>query len=538
MLITVISFLLVFNLYFNFNTDDAFGSTTNLNNIFAETNNFEQTNKEMRLDNASAMVSNLNELNILNENNNNKLNIQLVTDTQKEETITNVDKVNNIDAEFSELSEQETNQIKNDVEVSIDNLNENPEDPLPAAEEMLVEKHEFKKEDKENSIKIMLKNSARTRINKQNEDSSFIKNLDPIFIPNKSHFNFHKNRITINTCDFIDNKKAENEMEINHHVDNFNEEKNLEEIEKLEKIKRLEELELNEDLTDKENSIKKEESEKVKIKNEIEAQVENEKNELISQTSKKNIANNNLNLVANEIKNESIRNSSNKDLNNVENKIFECNILTKNTSQADMLSHKNDKSNKDLIITLTSNDNKSKKDSIASQKHPLVEQNIQASKTNLLNENYSKYFEASNQNFSSSVGNFYNSNNNNILMNSTKNVILGSDLTGNTYNVFSLTTVNNFNSNNLNIAEVTKFDQSPIKENSKISIEALPKKPIEIANDEIHQNLNNEKISKERNLIKTVKKSSPNKNKNKSKEKKHELFDSDEGDNYKSNDKI
>ncbi len=390
-------------------------------------------------------------------------------------------------------------------------------------EEKPIHKSELGKAGKENSLNIKNKNSAKTRIDKHNEDYSFNLTLDLTLKSNKTHLNFNnKKRIAIECYDNIANKKAEGEIETNkpNSIILKNEDRDFDEQERLEKIKRLEELEINNDQSFKETSDKEDKEVIYNTNNELQKTQGSKKtnSKLILNSESKNF-----------ISRKSIR-SSNKDLYNVEIKISEKNILTKNNSKVGLLSCKSESSYKI-------------KNSISSQNNVCVENMKQESKMNIINENYSQYFEASNQNFYSSAINNENNNNNiennfnNNLINSTKNVFLGSDFTGNTYNVFSLNSVNNFHSKNLDLnnVESNKFDQSPIINNTskKIFEENKAETQMKIVNKQHINELSTNKISKDKKMFKTKSKSPKKTNKKINEKQQQNLFYSEE-DNYKS----
>lgn len=483
----------------------------------AETNNLEQTHKELRIENASPMISNLYELNILNDNK--TLNNQNPTEQNDLEN----DVATNSKGFINKINEEADNKLENEIDDKLNQIDDKDKtkDPLCDLEKKIAKNKESNAiEDRNEAFKIRIKNSAKTLINKKNEDSFYSHDENFNYSPNKTHNNLNNNKILIELFKNGSDKRNINQDGLEKAI-NKDRENDFKELEMIEKMERLEELELNADFSQKEDSIRKEETNVVEgFEPNIKSESKQGDAKLKSLNSNRTINDNDLN---DELKESKL--NLNKDLNNIENKILEGNVITKISSREDLNLKKDTETKKNFISSMNADNSPL---IIVTQKNQSEDEFQRESKTNLINENYSKYFEASNQNFYPNAINFNNFNNN-YLINSTKNV-LGSDNTGYTLNVFSLTTVNNFYSNNLNNIDNSKFNQSPIVVNYKKSVEEKFKIPDKTGKEEVKQTSGFN--SRDNLRIKPINRSTK-KIKNKSEEK-HELFFSYEEDNYKS----
>lgn len=425
------------------------------------------------------------------------------------------------------VPEKELNNGENTAEVEIKNLDEN----LKIAENEIKNeealKTEIKNNENENGERLVIKKPisyAKTLINLNiaaKENSFYELKESPKKNGNRTYLISAKNRFV------IDSNKTINEQINNQTARQLSEEQIVEkakictkkeEQEALEKMRKLEEMELNDDLSC---------SEKKSINNyenfEIKNEIENNNNEKIITATKSLI----------------------------ENKTKESKIKSNENSQ--ILKSLNEKDNE------IQNKNKKKSEEAVDKKQ-------EAEFRNNSKENISNYFAATNQNFYSSAVNF-NNNNNNINGNfySSKNNILCFDKTVSSNNIFSLTTVNNFNQNNVlnNNNNINNYDNNNnnFGKNQKQTNHPSPQSIIPIGDENISQIRKNniKSVSKGKNtnpsfknkaanfnkskqtfsIKKSQKKSiSPKKVKNGEKEEKEIFSDLDEEENLKSKKKF
>lgn len=463
------------------NFNNVVASSSNLNNVLMQSNipaEIDNENEnEVRIGYASPIISNLNELNLVNGNievNNN----DCLLDAREGENISQNKEENllNKDQEIKQVllsDEIKLNNSSNNINDQLDNQNE--EDKAVDQQNAEIGIDNFAKKIE----KAMYKSHAKSSIHKANKNLSF-ESKDNYYNPlNRSNFIPTKNRIIIDSDKSISNLNKSLKNEIDDLNINKSEIMNNQQNEALENMRKLEEMELNDDISQKEKSFQKERSiiENSANKNSIIENINEEnKNEENKNEEHKNEGHKNEekiiacnpsmdksgNSLLHKSKMEINQNSQSQKFskkNSTENnKILNENHLTKNPSiHNSFLKIEESTNNLNLL-------NKNSKEEIYN------EENINPDKDardltikNNSKENYSNYFGASNNNFYSTALNVNNNGNN--IFNSSKNNFMAFDNTGSSNNIFSLTTVNNFNSNNIQILNNNynnNFNESPI----------------------------------------------------------------------------
>lgn len=444
-------------------------------------------------------------------------------------------------------------QIKVDGKLNENIVKKTENENFPETEDKnnTVSKEEFK------LLNIKQKNSAKTYKDMNKDNSLMIKEFS-FDQRNRTYLISAKNRIVIDSDKSINEKitnSTAKQLEDKMMKPNENLDKDKD---ALEKMRKLEEMELNDDLSQSEksqNKINSSMNHKSKIVENLEHKdnlendneiimtdtkpIENDKThdskQLLNIETKTMNANLSENILNDEVKNDIKQNSFNRlEAGDFNNNVLKSNVL----NEVDKEINENTKNSDEKI------------------NEPQIKE--EAEKEEIKNnskENVSNYFVATNQNFYSSAVNF-NPINSNFYSN---NNMCAFDKTNSSNNIFSLTTVNNFMSKELNNKQINYNFQIDEKEvynnnnnNNNSPISNLNKEledlDNEINNKIPNNNSKNKQFTSEKKyppsylnnktkkvftIKKTINKSiSPKKTKNPRKEHK-EIFELDDEENLK-----
>jgi len=502
----------------NNNLKDAVASGSNLNNVLMQTNYPAENENEVRIGYASPMISNLNELNIINGDKeiNNNDDLEVVRegeniDQNKEENLNMNDQEINQEVLSEEIKlNKSTSKINDELE------NKYEEDKVVDQLNADIGIDNYAKK----IDRAIYKSHAKSSILKGNKNLSFELKDNYYNTLNKSYFIPTKNRIVIDSEKSISNINKSVKKDIDDLNINKSEIINNPQNEALEKMRRLEDMELNDDISQKEKSIMGNSANKNSNLENI-----NEENIVASNHSMHKSGNN-----LNNSKMKIIENSQSIKLTNKNstenNKIINENYPIKNPSIHNSFMKIEESTNNLNLL------NKNSKEEIFNEDNINPERDARdLTIKNNSKENYSNYFGASNNNFYSTALNVNNNGNN--IFNSSKNNFLGFDNTGSSNNIFSLTTVNNFNSNNIHILNNNNynFNESPIPNyhpNSNFDCNKESKKLQHKPKNESKINKRYQPVNKLKNQTKSMSKSkSPKRQKNEKKEK-PEIFELEE----------